>query len=484
MMFLRECVEDGTINESLALFLIGDGEVSKTSLMRALMNKQGNTADRVGIDTRTVGMDMVDWHTTDLQGAELILKIKDVGGQQVYMKLHELLVLDIAMYLYLWRADSNVGTIIQSIIKWLNLLQSCVPGVAVVPLVTHIDCVGAADLETKRQAVQQALTQWQESQSSLPGSKDAQTVSVLEDGRSHGVNCLKGKGIAEFRTVLLQVAETTRGFHEPLPKTWKDLQKKIRGMGTTKKYIPWVEYKEVCKQCGIKDNMVLVVTSFLHETLELRFFGLAAMIMTQDTQAYEIDDILATTVYLDAEWMIDMIKGIVRHDHAALHQHFEEEKQLGLMHQARRLRVQGVISKDLLSGDYLWPGMDTLFWRKVAGRKGGEIAYEYERLLWDDGAKGLKKVVESERDREVAVDLLCAFKIIIGSNADYFCPDLVPSHKKDSTDGRSLDTVSSPYWHVRTFAQLRLAFGTCSLWRFAARQALAAPALFFILSFC
>jgi hypothetical protein len=102
---------------------------------------------------------------------------------------------------------------------------------------------------------------------------DAQIVSVLEDGRSHGINCLEGKEIAEFRTVLLQVAETTRVFHEPLPKTWKDLREKIRGIGTTKKYIAWVEYKEMCKQCGIKDNMVLVVTFFLNETLDLRFFG-------------------------------------------------------------------------------------------------------------------------------------------------------------------------------------------------------------------
>ncbi len=43
-----------------------------------------------------------------------------------------------------------------------TLVIDYVPGVAVVPLVTHIDCVGAADLETKRQAVQQALTQWQD----------------------------------------------------------------------------------------------------------------------------------------------------------------------------------------------------------------------------------------------------------------------------------------------------------------------------------
>ncbi len=116
--------------------------MGKTSSMLALMNVQGNTADRIGKDTLTVGMDMVNWYTADLQREELILKIRDVGGHQVYMKLHELLVLDRAVYVYLWCADSNVETIIQIIIKWLNLLQSCVPPQRrsmCVPLVTHID---------------------------------------------------------------------------------------------------------------------------------------------------------------------------------------------------------------------------------------------------------------------------------------------------------------------------------------------------------
>ena len=90
MQFLRECIQDGGVNKELALFLIGDGEAGKTSVMRALMNEAGNTAESIGKDTRTVGMDMVDWTTKDQQGDELIFKIKDVGGQHVYMKLHEL----------------------------------------------------------------------------------------------------------------------------------------------------------------------------------------------------------------------------------------------------------------------------------------------------------------------------------------------------------------------------------------------------------
>jgi hypothetical protein len=83
--------------------------------MLVLMNDQFNPADRIGKDTLTVWMDMVNWYTTDLQGEELILKIKDVGGHQVYIKLHELLVLDRTVNVYPWCADSNVETIIQII---------------------------------------------------------------------------------------------------------------------------------------------------------------------------------------------------------------------------------------------------------------------------------------------------------------------------------------------------------------------------------
>jgi hypothetical protein len=46
--------------------------VGKTSPMLVLMNDQFNPADRIGKDTLTVWMDMVNWYTTDLQGEELI----------------------------------------------------------------------------------------------------------------------------------------------------------------------------------------------------------------------------------------------------------------------------------------------------------------------------------------------------------------------------------------------------------------------------
>ena len=141
MRFLRECFTDGAMNQSLALFLIGDGEAGKTNVMPALMNEQGSPPDvspLIGKDTRTIGMDMTKWPTKDRQGHPFTFEIKDVG-QKVYMKLHEFFELNRGVYLYLWRADRDIQSIIKGITLWLNLLQSCVPGVSVVPVCTHID---------------------------------------------------------------------------------------------------------------------------------------------------------------------------------------------------------------------------------------------------------------------------------------------------------------------------------------------------------
>ena len=146
MDFLRDCVNNGTLNESLALFLVGGGECGKTSVKKALVNK-ANIAERIDKDTRTVGMDMEEWQTTDKSGQDLNIKIKDVGGQELYIHLHELFLLRRAMYLFMWRADDDIEKAVRDVTVWLNLMQSRVPGVAVLPVVTHIDCASATDLE-------------------------------------------------------------------------------------------------------------------------------------------------------------------------------------------------------------------------------------------------------------------------------------------------------------------------------------------------
>jgi len=492
-------------------------------------------------------MDMFDWHTQDQQGEDLIFKIKDVGGQHVYMKLHELFVITRAVYFYVWRADQNVEQAIASIPQWLNLLQSRVPGVSVAAVVTHIDCVSPSDLEAKEIRVREALSKWQNKQSKLPAAEHELIVSVLENGSSHGIDCLTGTGVKELRSLLLRVAGQTRGFREPLPKPWVDLRDSIRSQ--TEKFMQWDEYKGLCKASGINDKMMLPVTSFLHETAEMRYFGIGAMrnrsenledflttvlgdgdvsdnakelfdrIDTDKSGGIDKDELLSflkakgldktnidammqsiggtasrtgligfeefrklfesalsssdtfsTVVYLSSEWMLDLLKGVIRHEHGALHFYLAEESKLEsklrhLVHQARRLRVQGVVSKDLLGAthNYLWPGTPSPFWDKIAA--GGSEVYDFERQLWDDGEEGLRQVVRNKEDMDVALNLLMGFRVIAPwgadaakANSDYLCPDLLPEHQRATIDSRSLVTVECPYWHQRTYAELPFGF--------------------------
>ena len=53
MRFLRAWEKDGGVNTELALFLVGDGEAGKTSVMTALMNDKGNTAEHIGKDAHS-----------------------------------------------------------------------------------------------------------------------------------------------------------------------------------------------------------------------------------------------------------------------------------------------------------------------------------------------------------------------------------------------------------------------------------------------
>ena len=124
MRFLREYEKEPTNNDSLALFLVGGGECGKTSVKRALVNEDANVAPAIDKDTRTVGMDMEEWSTVDNAGQVLNLKIKDVGGQDLYIHLHELFLLRRAVYLFMWRADHDLDKVRHDVTVWLNLLQS------------------------------------------------------------------------------------------------------------------------------------------------------------------------------------------------------------------------------------------------------------------------------------------------------------------------------------------------------------------------
>jgi hypothetical protein len=93
--FIRAVKLNGKFNLNMNLFLIGDGEAGKTSLIMALRSKSDH-AHYIRNDHRTVGIDISRWSPS---GEDLHFSIFDLAGQAVYSKSHRFFLLLRAIYI-------------------------------------------------------------------------------------------------------------------------------------------------------------------------------------------------------------------------------------------------------------------------------------------------------------------------------------------------------------------------------------------------
>ena len=98
MQFLRQVKEEGEFSREMNLFLIGDGEAGKTSLINALIYGK---AQKIRRDYRTVGIDLREWQPV---GWDCLFHIYDLAGQAVYSKTHQFFLVRRAVYVFVWRA--------------------------------------------------------------------------------------------------------------------------------------------------------------------------------------------------------------------------------------------------------------------------------------------------------------------------------------------------------------------------------------------
>jgi GTPase SAR1 family protein len=180
-------LEDGADeNTDVLLMFIGDGEAGKTSTLLALKNTESNTARPIGVDDRTIGIDISEF--TPYPDAPLRFSAWDFGGQAVYAIMQQLFMSRRALYPLLWRVRESLDisrfdpaikcdvckrTLVASqghqqpvyrvkgqglchaecasydtlINSWTERLQFRVPGVTVVLVATHIDCATSEQVE-------------------------------------------------------------------------------------------------------------------------------------------------------------------------------------------------------------------------------------------------------------------------------------------------------------------------------------------------
>jgi GTPase SAR1 family protein len=409
MQFLRQIKVEGEFSREMNLFLIGDGEAGKTSLVNALIDGK---AELIRRDYRTVGIDRREWQP---DGWDCSFHIYDLAGQAVYSKTHQIFLVRRAVYIFVWRAlaplrrdCSSSGEdeqIFQTISYWLHALQNRVPGSYFMMVVTHIDEVESSILldqcNTAKQHVQKELESIR--------SDAAQGVPILQvynGGESIRVNNLQGDGIDELRQGLKAFFHQMPWYPEPLPKSWIEFRKKLRDL-QQKKYVDWnSDYLPLAHSCEVKDAMLKSATQYLHDTGSIRYFN---------------DDYESGYVYLSTSWMMSVMKGLIRHNRQTLAEYFlfkQDRERLALV---SRLELYGRLDRVLLP--FLWPGLKTSedFWQfswlpeKKAKR---------ERNLWQTSEN-----ISSDFELEAALALLENFDLICMVSDQIFVPGVLPPGK-------------------------------------------------------
>jgi hypothetical protein len=391
-----------------------------------------------------------------------------------------------------------------TIISWLKQLVYQVPGVQLICAVTHIDLCSDAMLKKQVQYVKNVvnqelfsmamIAQHSEKREAARGRRksmsDVEDVSsimqVIDGGSSYPISPLTGEGIAELRQRIVEVAKESPFYGEAMPKTFLKLQARLKEMNesTGRPYIDWREYLDVCTEVGVTKTMIRVATEFLNDMGRIRYFGSIAMSSKDhgDHQSTkDSPDDLRNKVFISPTWIIDVLKGLVRHDHHKLFRHFNSKRTLTLPddatkkrlesmeEHAKKLLVRGSLHRDLIP--YLWPccsdrnafSSDVAFadcqnyWTSAPPAGGGGGTPRLAAIgggesgsggatprATANSAWGDRKVVSTKDDLDAAMLLLEGFLVIStkklqvealgGGVLEYHVPMLIPGHRKNVSD--------------------------------------------------
>jgi len=211
-----------TLNEA-KLILVGEGEVGKTCLMDALLDKPWQE------HPSTHGIEIQSFQVTDPSSQTLLtLNGWDFGGQRVYRPTHQLFFSAPAVYLVVWkpREGSQAG----QVKEWIQLVKRREPSAKILVVATHggpqqrqpdIDRQELWDLFGKETVV------------------DFFFVDSKPDEHGHR------KGIEELKRVIARVAATLPEVGRSVPKSFADVRAALQATG--KPYLPLDEVLDLCR---------------------------------------------------------------------------------------------------------------------------------------------------------------------------------------------------------------------------------------------
>lgn len=170
---------------------------------------------------------------------------------------------------------------------------------------------------------------------------------VMLDDRIYCVSARTGEGVEELKQACIRAANRINFpfFGEEVPKCDLDLADKVEELrigGTP--YLQWSDYIAISRKCGIQERHIRAVTRGLQRRGHILYF---------DEAMTETDSALSRLVFTDCQWIIDVLKAVIRHDVSSL---LDEEENAalgrGMLNQstARRLWSATLSDERIING--------------------------------------------------------------------------------------------------------------------------------------
>src|SRR5258706_2984878 len=247
------------------LILVGEGEVGKTCLMDALLDKKWQDHPSThGIEIQQIKV------TEPITQTELTLNGWDFGGQRVYRPTHQLFFSAPAVYLVVWKPREGPQ---QGLVKeWIQLVKRREPSAKIIVVATH----------GRRQQLQADIDReelWDKF------GKETVVDFFFVDSKPDANG--NRKGIAELKEAIARVAATLPEVGRSVPKSFADVRAALQAKGVP--YLPLDEVLAICRAHNMDDEIARLFITISHRLGHLTH--------------YENDPALRDIVILRPDWL-------------------------------------------------------------------------------------------------------------------------------------------------------------------------------------
>ncbi|MBI5295189.1 MAG: hypothetical protein HY869_06910 [Chloroflexi bacterium] len=262
--YLRVKAESQLILNESKLIIVGEGEVGKTCLLDALLDKPFQPHESThGIEIQSFNV------TTDTQ-TEITLNAWDFGGQRVYRPTHQLFFSAPAVYLVVWkpREGSQAG----QVKEWIQLVKRREPSAKILVVATH-----GGPQQRQPDIDRQEL--WD-----LFGKETVVDFFFVESKPDAQGN---RKGIDELKRAIASVAASLPEVGRSVPKSFADVRQALQDKGAP--YLPLREVLDICRAHNMDDEIARLFIIISHRLGHLTH--------------YENDPTLRDIVILRPDWL-------------------------------------------------------------------------------------------------------------------------------------------------------------------------------------